>query len=397
MSHQPHPRRHRVRNAFAHRETDRTPLFEIFQPFHPIHWRVCGRGLMTDMAMTWDAMAEGVSFGELVEAEAQAKVKMAEFFGLDIMHISARTTKRDFERPEKTGATTWRLGDMDYALDEARGMIFPTRATASRHQTISEDERRRQAEAAIESGAPPAPPDPDQMAVFRRVKELVAERSLDLMYMGEVGAGTGVAFLPPFQLLWFMSEPELAHGWIGNQAHRGFARTKDLIDEGCEIVALGGDVAGDGGPFVSPEIYREFILPVIQQHVRVVHDCGAYAVYTSDGNLWPLKDEIFFKSGVDGYKEVDYGAGMTMERLIEEGVKAELCVIGNVDARHTLCNKSPKAAAAFVRRCLELGRQSPGGHILHNSHSVHEDVKVENYLAAINAYRDFFGLELLPA
>ena len=30
-------RRERVMKAFAHEESDRTPLFEIFQPFHPIH------------------------------------------------------------------------------------------------------------------------------------------------------------------------------------------------------------------------------------------------------------------------------------------------------------------------------------------------------------------------
>ena len=45
--------------------------------------------------------------------------------------------------------------------------------------------------------------------------------------------------------------------------------------------------------------------------------------------------------------------------------------------------------------CLDYGRKSPGGHILHASHSVHEDVKAENYLAAIIAYRRYFGLEPL--
>ena len=39
------------------------------------------------------------------------------------------------------------------------------------------------------------------------------------------------------------------------------------------------------------------------------------------------------------------------------------------------------------------GQQTSDGHFLYASHSVHEDVKVENYYAVIDAYRQFFGKE----
>jgi len=42
---------HPVHAALSHRPTERTPLFEIFQPYHPIHWKICGRTVATDMAM----------------------------------------------------------------------------------------------------------------------------------------------------------------------------------------------------------------------------------------------------------------------------------------------------------------------------------------------------------
>ena len=379
------PRKQRVQDAFAHREPDRTPLFEIFQPFHPIHWIVCGRKLMTDMALTWDAMAEGVAFEELVEAEARVKIDMAECFGLDIIHAGAANAKRDFERPVKAGPKTWRRGGVDYELDERRGMIFPRNPRLSLHQTMSEEAMRREVE---EWDGTAQPPPDDTLAVFLRAREIAAERGLDVVFMGEQGAGTAPAFYPPFQLLWALTEPDLLRRWIERQAAQGFVATDTLIDAGCAIIAMGGDVASDKGPFISPGMYREFILPVVREHIRRIQAKGAYAVYTSDGNLWALKDEIFFESGADGYKEVDYGAGMTMERLIAEGVKERLCVLGNLDARHTLCNKTPNDARAFVRRCLDLGRHTPGGHILHASHSVHEDVKTENYIAAVAAYRE---------
>ena len=387
------PSRQRVENAFAHRQTDRTPLFELYQPYHPIHWQVCGRGLMTDMAYTWDAMAEGVSFEELVETEAQAKVKMAEFFALDIMHIASVNGRRDFQRPVKTGKATWHLAGTDYALDESRGLIFPSDLKTSVHQMI--DESTLLAELEQWDGESGESINEDSFTVFRRVKELVAERKLDIMYLGELGAGTGVAFWPPFQLMWLITEPQLAHRYIKKETVSGFRLTEAMIDEGCDIIAMGGDVSSDKGPFVSPDTYREFILPVVQEHIRLIQNKGAYAVYTSDGNHWPIKDEIFFQSGADGYKEVDYAAGMTMERLIVEGVKDRVCILGNVDARHTMCDKTPADVRQFVLHCLKLGRKTPGGHILHTSHSIHEDVKVENYLALVNTYREYFALEPL--
>jgi uroporphyrinogen-III decarboxylase len=118
-------------------------------------------------------------------------------------------------------------------------------------------------------------------------------------------------------------------------------------------------------------------------------------VYTSDGNHHAIKDDFFFNSEIDGYKEVDQAAGMTWPWLIENGVDREVCILGNTDARYSLCLGTPEQVKAEVRQSLDYGRQSPGGHILHNSHSVHEDVQVENYYAVIEAYREYFGLEAL--
>src|SRR5512137_936144 len=92
-------------------------------------------------------------------------------------------------------------------------------------------------------------------------------------------------------------------------------------------------------------------------------------------------------------REVDQAAGMTWPRLIEEGVAGRICIIGNLDARHTLCHGTPEQVRAEVIECLRYGQRFTGGHILHASHSVHEDVKVDNYVAAVNAYREFFGMK----
>ena len=383
----------RVMKAFAHQAPDRTPMFELFQPYHPVHWDICGRTVATDMAMAWDAMADGIAWQELLQAEVAGQYTIRKFFGLDMVRLNG-APPRNYPRPVKTGRTTWTLNGVAYHLNPRTQLVEIANPgqEASYSRRISEEQTRRELEQ-WDGLAPPSGREVDP--VLTGVRELAQADGLDWVYMGEVGAGTGVAFYPPFMLMWMIEEQELFGRWMEKQKLAGFAVTRRIIESGCTVIAMGGDVSCDKGPFISPAHYRRFILPVIQEHVQLIHDMGAKAVYTSDGNHWAIKDEMFFQSGVDGYKEVDKAAGMTWPRLIEEGVAQKVCIIGNLDARYTLCQGTTEEVRAEVIECLRFGQQTPGGHILHASHSVHEDVKAENYRAAVAAYREFFGLEPL--
>ena len=386
-------KKERIARAFAHKEPDHTPLFEIFGTYHPIHWDICGRNVATDMAMAWDAMSEGIAWQELVDAQITADYTISRYFDLDMVRLNG-APPRDYVRPVKTGETTWSRNNTKYRLNPGTKLVElenPAQGEAY-SQRISEDETRREIEEW--DGSPPVLPDQVD-PVLRGVQALAEADGVDLTYMGEIGAGTGVAFYPPFLLMWIITEPALYQRWLAKQKANGLAVTEQLIKSGCSVIAMGGDVSCDKGPFISPAHYDEFILPVIREHVTLIHNMGARAVYTSDGNHWPIKEGLFFQSGVDGYKEVDQAAGMTWPRLIEEGVSEKVCIIGNIDARYTLCLGSKEDVRAEVTECLSYGQQSPGGHILHASHSVHEDVKAENYYAVVDAYRDFFGLEKL--
>jgi len=389
------PSSHQIVNAaLAHRPAERTPLFEIFQPFHPIHWKICGRNVATDMALAWDAMADGIAWEELVEAQVKAQYAVRKFFGLDMVRLNGAPS-RNYVRPIKTGKNRWKLNGTAYHLNERIFMVEPENPAEvmSDSNKISEAETRKE----VEAWDGKAPAGSDAMdPILQGVQNLAKCDGIDWVYMAESGAGTGAAFYPPFMLIWLIDEPDLLRRWINMKKSASFAYTSRAIRAGCGVVAIGGDVSCDKGPFISPAHYHEFILPVMQEHVQLIHSLGAKAVYTSDGNHWAIKEDFFFNSGIDGYKEVDKAAGMTWPRLMEEGVADRICIIGNIDARHTLCHGTPAEVRAEVKECLDYGRRARGGHILHASHSVHEDVKSDNYVAVVNAYREYFDMEPLP-
>ena len=350
----------RVLEAFAHRQPDRTPLFEIFQPCHPVHWPICGRTFATDEALRWDALADGIAWEELLAADVQVTFQRTKFFGLDMVRFGG-APPNPLPRPQKLGKHRWRLNDLDYVLNERIWLVELADPGEKQAYSRRMTEEGLRAEIEAWDGQPPPastgnPPDP----LYRRVRDLAEAEGLDWVFMGEIGAGTGAAFYPPFMLEWMLLEPDLYRRWLEKQQAHVFPRTREIIAQGHNVIAMGGDVSCDKGPFISPALYHEFILPVIREHVRIIHEAGALAVYTSDGNHWAIKDDFFFNSDIDGYKEVDNAAGMTMERLIEAGIDKKVCIIGNIDARHTLCHGTPAEVPYenylhYRKRMIELG------------------------------------------
>jgi len=385
----------RVNRAFAHQAPDRTPLFEIFSPFHPIYWDIAGRNAATDAGMAWDAMADGIDPAELFAMNVKAQYDVNKFFGVDMVRLNGAPGGQ-YTRPVKTGPTTWTLNGVKYHRDEKTDLVVlenPAEESSYSHRYLEEN-LRRQIEA-WDGSAPEYTGGEDP--TIAAVRKFADADGVEWAYMGEIGAGTGVAFYPPFMLMWMLDQPDLVHRWIEMQKVNTWVGTRRLVESGCTVIAMGGDVSCDKGPFISPALYREFILPVIREHVDLIHKLGAQAVYTSDGNHWPIKQEFFFDSDIDGYKEVDQAAGMTWPRLIEEGVAEKICIVGNLDARYNLCHGTPEEVRAEVIECLDYGRRTPGGHVIHASHSVHEDMPVENYYAAVEGYREYFGMEKLPS
>lgn len=384
----------RIEDAFAFRAPDRTPLFEIYSPFHPIYWDICGRTPATEARLYWDALAEGINSDELLDLCVDAQYLINRYFEVDMVRFNGALSAGG-TRPVKTGPETWTRDGVAYHRDQRTDLVVLENPAAEQSYThrYEEDEVRQQL-AAWDGGCPDLGDGSDRFT--EKIRARAQADGVEWVHMAEIGAGTGVAFFPPFMLMWLIEEPELSHRWIAKQKLPAFERTRQVIANGATVVAMGGDVSCDKGPFISPALYREFVLPVIQEHTRVIQEAGARAVYTSDGNHWPIAQEFFYDSGIDGYKEVDKAAGMTWPRLIESGVAARVCIIGNMDARYTMCQGTVEDVKREVIECLDYGCRAPGGHILHLSHSVHEDIPKENYYALVDAYRDYFGLPALP-
>jgi hypothetical protein len=231
---------------------------------------------------------------------------------------------------------------------------------------------------------------PDRLYVFRRIKEMMNKECADLAIYSSLYV-IPVAALPVFALEWFSTEPDLLCRYYQKQTQQVIDVGRTLAAEGAHILGLGGDFAGDTGSVISPKAYREQVVPHVRRQSDALHEEGVWTTNTTDGVLWSVLDDFLDGAGVDGYGEIDVAAGMSLERLKKE--RGDTCTfLGNLDIRNVLCSGTEEDARQEMIRCIEEGL-GDGGHIIMTSNCVHEDVRPELYRAAIDAYRDYFGLE----
>jgi uroporphyrinogen-III decarboxylase len=82
-----------------------------------------------------------------------------------------------------------------------------------------------------------------------------------------------------------------------------------------------------------------------------------YYFYSSDGNFWPVADEMFIMAGVDGWLETDRSAGMDLRRLRE--TYPDKTFVGNIRVQ-VLHRGTVDDVRREVNDCLQVAHDLGG-------------------------------------
>lgn len=376
--------RERVIAAFRHEEPDRTPFFERLIK-SPAAEDILGRpSILNNIPYRMGVLAEA-SWEEIVEMEARETFDLARTLGFDMIRLGTNMG-RDFQRPKKLAPNTWQIGDRIAEYLETSDVL---RWHPLKEESIPEDEQERRRLEELETPLDKPGWNDDSFRVWRRVMQLCQEHGIEpAVYCSNYAMP--VATLPPYMFRWFRERPEALHKFYERCSQHAIWVGERYAEEGADVIGLGGDLADDQGPMISPRDYWTFVGSRIRVQARTLKRRGVFVTNTTDGNLWSMLDEFLVKTEVNGYGEIDKAAGMDLRRLKRAHGK-RICFLGNLDVRRVLCSGSPEDARREMIDCIEAGRGG-GGHVIMTSNCVHRDVKTANYLAAVNAYRDYFGL-----
>jgi hypothetical protein len=361
--------RQRVAAAFAHREPDRTPVFEyVLLP--PLAEQFLGRPFVEYLGgmEPWLAQAQRIGFESAVRRYARDRLALALRLGHDLLCVSPN--------PAPGAAYFYDpLAELG-ARFEVRTEGDPVESLRARNRKVAE----------TMLGELPR----DCYLVYHFLREEMRRQDLDLPILAPAyfhGIWTDSELMQVMVL-----EPEVACEHFRLATERALKVIDDYGELQIDLVGIGGDFAGTR-LLISPEAYRQFIVPQVRTCARRVRRAGAFAVNASDGDLWPVIDDFLLGCEADAYLEIDLGAGMDLARL-KRLYGDRVTFLGNMDCGRILSFASPAEVEQVTLGILESG-WGGGGHIFTASNAITASVPPANYLAMVNAYRGRFGLEKL--
>jgi uroporphyrinogen decarboxylase len=182
-----------------------------------------------------------------------------------------------------------------------------------------------------------------------------------------------------------IDDPEVCHKATEAAVKVGVAWAEVICELGVDAIIECTDYCGNEGPIMGPRLFRQFILPGIQQIGDVVHKHGKVFLKHTDGNTWPILDDMI-RAGINGWQGIQPNIGMDMQEL-KKKFGDRLCLFGGVN-NETLIAGTPEEVEEEVKYAIKYASKD-GGLVITCGNTVQPGVKWENYQAQLLATRQY--------
>lgn len=153
---------------------------------------------------------------------------------------------------------------------------------------------------------------------------------------------------------------------------------------GVDLIWFTDDIAFNDSTMFSPEFFREVCVPKMKQ---VMNTVKVPTIYHSDGNILPVIDQLI-GLGFNGLHPMDPG-GLDINE-VKKTYGDKICLVGNIDLRHTLVTGTLDEVRNEVWDRIEnIGKG--GGYIISSANSVPSYCKAENVVEIGNAIDAYFN------
>ncbi len=176
-------------------------------------------------------------------------------------------------------------------------------------------------------------------------------------------------------LMGFLDTPDLVHRIIDHLADLWASLYEKILTRvKVDCIHIWEDMSFKNGPLISPELFKEFMVPAYRKVTDVARSYGVETVLVdTDGDCTKLIPG-FMEGGVTGLYPFEVQAGRDVKKIREE--YAKLQIMGGIDKE--------EIAAGRERIDGELARRIPGmlgkgGYIPMFDHQVPPDVSYDDY------------------
>ncbi|HEY9187146.1 MAG TPA: uroporphyrinogen decarboxylase family protein [Ignavibacteria bacterium] len=371
--------RERVKTVLSHKPPDKIPLGFFSIDCDTVEKILGHDTYLRAKAKSQIAFWEGKR-DEVVESWKNDFIELYKKLDIiDIINLSPMTTAfappKNYkpEAPKKIDETTWELKDgtiLKYS-DLTKDLTIARKSNDEMAFKTYEEKDYNFEEEIV-------PPDKSQFEVVDAILDAFKD---DNKYIIGAGFDEGI-FTPPADMEYY-DHPEWVTKACKAALKRANAMDKYVYKKEYDGVMWGADFSYNSGPFISPQMFREFLFPYIKSRVENVKRYGLDVHKHACGNNWKLMD-MFIEMGYDAYQSIQESAGMDTKKVKElYGDKLTLWAGPQVE---TLTSGTTEDIKKEVRKFFEIAGDG-SGFIFSTSHSVAVGTKYENFMTMLDEFK----------
>jgi len=223
---------------------------------------------------------------------------------------------------------------------------------------------------------------PERKFLFKKVRELTGGRRL----LGYTADGTftisprGGTQAFAYRIA---NDPEGLHAEAKQRMEIAIERNKYLAEAGVDVALLCSDYCDNSGPFLSPDMFTEFIQPYLAQIIEECKKSGMYTIKHSDGNIMPILDQLV-ACKPHALHSLDPAAGVDIKEVKAlVGHKVALCGNVNCTALQTGTDEEVIASAEY---CLTHAKPG-GGYIFSTSNLPFRGIPPHRYHMILDVWK----------
>jgi len=174
---------------------------------------------------------------------------------------------------------------------------------------------------------------------------------------------------------WLADSPDDAKEHSKREMERMHAHVEEMTAAGADCFHLCCDYCFNDGPFLSPDMFAEFIAPYLAEECKAVRDAGAYCIKHTDGQIMPIIDQLV-DANPHALHSLDPMAGVDIAEVKRAwGDRVALCGNVNCALLQTGTDEEVLASASY---CMESCKPG-GGYIYCTSNVAFKGMELERY------------------
>ena len=210
----------------------------------------------------------------------------------------------------------------------------------------------------------------------KRIKEIYGDFAL---YFAWHDCTLGLSYLRMGMESFFIGlyeRPDFTSEVLKNSTQWTISLVEQANLSGVDFIILGDDAADNAGTFLSPVMFREWVMP---EYKRITAASDVPILWHSDGCIESLLP-IIVDAGFSGVHSLEGKADVDLERVKRNHGK-DLVLAGNIDCTVVLCQSNKDVVKRDVERCIRQGAHG-GGYLFSSSNSLFEGHNLEAILEA---------------